>query len=212
MSQVSLGRPEFVPGTPPGHPTAKFLYVIFLYRFFLSMLKYSGWIIFVTCSSMGKSNGGFSGRGVLAIMDLSSNPTSQEQVEVSISSKNSLAITEISSERQLVTYCGKPLPGTPPFAIPKGSEVFGASSIKSLISDPEGLLTGRRGRITIGAKITTHTTFIVGKLSELFAMGPVQFRWPRGVAENSFTKPGFWEHFVDFPRKNSKTQSSLNFL
>ena len=34
MSQVSLGRPEFVPGTPPGHPTAKFLYVIFLYRFF----------------------------------------------------------------------------------------------------------------------------------------------------------------------------------
>ena len=23
MSQVSLGRPEFVPGTPPGHPTAK---------------------------------------------------------------------------------------------------------------------------------------------------------------------------------------------
>ena len=29
MSQVSLGRPEFVPGTPPGHPTAKFLYVIF---------------------------------------------------------------------------------------------------------------------------------------------------------------------------------------
>ena len=34
MSQVSLGRPEFVPGTPLGHPTAKFLYVIFLYRFF----------------------------------------------------------------------------------------------------------------------------------------------------------------------------------
>ena len=34
MSQVFLGRPEFVPGTPPGHPTAKFLYVIVLYRFF----------------------------------------------------------------------------------------------------------------------------------------------------------------------------------
>ena len=32
MSQVYLGRPEFVPGTPPGPPTAKFLYVIFLYR------------------------------------------------------------------------------------------------------------------------------------------------------------------------------------
>ena len=40
MSQVSLGRPEFVPGTPPGHPTAKSLYVIFLYRFFLSIPKY----------------------------------------------------------------------------------------------------------------------------------------------------------------------------
>ena len=39
MSQVSVGRPEFVPGTPPGHPTAKFLYVIFLYRFFLSIEK-----------------------------------------------------------------------------------------------------------------------------------------------------------------------------
>ena len=37
MSHVSLGRPEFVPGTPPGHPTAKFLYVIFLYRFCLSI-------------------------------------------------------------------------------------------------------------------------------------------------------------------------------
>ena len=34
MSQVSLGRPEFVPWTPLGHPTAKFLYVIFLCRFF----------------------------------------------------------------------------------------------------------------------------------------------------------------------------------
>ena len=43
-------------------------------------------------------------------------------------------------------------------------------------------------------------------------MGPVQFRWPHGVAENSFTKLGFGENFVDFPRKKSKTQSSLNFL
>ena len=39
MSQVSLGRPEFLPGTPPGHPTAKFLYLIFLYRFFFSPLQ-----------------------------------------------------------------------------------------------------------------------------------------------------------------------------
>ena len=41
MSQVSLGRPEFVPGTPPGHPTAKFLYVIFLYRFFSLLNEHS---------------------------------------------------------------------------------------------------------------------------------------------------------------------------
>ena len=34
--------------------------------------------------------------------------------------------------------------------------------------------------------------------SELSAMGPVQFRWPRGVAEKWFTKPGSWEHFVSF--------------
>ena len=49
-------------------------------------------------------------------------------------------------------------------------------------------------------------------LSELLAAGLVQFSCPRGVSENPFTKPGFWEHFVDFsPWKNSKTQSSLNF-
>ena len=51
-----------------------------------------------------------------------------------------------------------------------------------------------------------------GLHSELFAIGPVQFSWPRGGAENWFTKLGFWEDFVHFPRKNSKTQSSLNFL
>ena len=36
MSQVSLGRPEFVPGTPPGHPTAKFLYFDFSLSVFFS--------------------------------------------------------------------------------------------------------------------------------------------------------------------------------
>ena len=41
INQASLGRPEFVPGTPPGHPTAKFLYVIFLYRFFFLSIKKS---------------------------------------------------------------------------------------------------------------------------------------------------------------------------
>ena len=40
---------------------------------------------------------------------------------------------------------------------------------------------------------------------ELFAMGPAQFSWPRGVAENSFTKPGFWELFCRFfPGKTAK--------
>ena len=29
------------------------------------------------------------------------------------------------------------------------------------------------------------------------------------MAENWFTKPGFWEHFVTFPRKKSKTQNGL---
>ena len=42
MSQVSLGRPEFIPGTSPGHPTAKFLYVIFLIGLF-SLLIWVPW-------------------------------------------------------------------------------------------------------------------------------------------------------------------------
>ena len=48
--------------------------------------------------------------------------------------------------------------------------------------------------------------------SEPFAMGPVQFRRPRKVAENWSTKPKFWEPSVIFPKEKSKTQSSLNFL
>ena len=34
MSQVSLGRPEFAPGTPPGHPDRQIPLCDFLYRFF----------------------------------------------------------------------------------------------------------------------------------------------------------------------------------
>ena len=49
-------------------------------------------------------------------------------------------------------------------------------------------------------------------MSELFAVGPAQFSRPRGVAENSFTKPGFGKILSTFPRKKSKTQSSLNLL
>ena len=48
--------------------------------------------------------------------------------------------------------------------------------------------------------------------SEPFAIGPVQFSWTRGMAENWFTKPGFGNILSVFPRKNSKTQSSLNFF
>ena len=44
LSHVSLGRPEFVPGTLRGIPTAKFLYVIFLYRFFLSINDQSEYV------------------------------------------------------------------------------------------------------------------------------------------------------------------------
>ena len=47
MSQVSLGRPEFVPGTPPGHPTAKFLYVIFFIGFFFLSLFDGLWPLIV---------------------------------------------------------------------------------------------------------------------------------------------------------------------
>ena len=44
-------------------------------------------------------------------------------------------------------------------------------------------------------------------------IGPVQFCWPRRAAETWSTKLGFWERVLSvFPWKNSKTQSSLNFL
>ena len=45
-------------------------------------------------------------------------------------------------------------------------------------------------------------------------MGPVQFTCPRGLAEDSFSKPGFWEHLVDCTWKNTqkKTESLLCFL
>ena len=41
-SRVSLGRPEFIPRTPParGIPTAKFLYVIFLIGFLFSIVRF----------------------------------------------------------------------------------------------------------------------------------------------------------------------------
>ena len=42
-------------------------------------------------------------------------------------------------------------------------------------------------------------------------MGPVQFSRPRGVAENSFTKPGFWEHFVDFSHEKQQNTEFTKF-
>ena len=47
--------------------------------------------------------------------------------------------------------------------------------------------------------------------SELFAMGPVQFSRPRGVAETSFTKSGFWEHFVDFSQEKQQNTEFTKF-
>ena len=42
-------------------------------------------------------------------------------------------------------------------------------------------------------------------------MGPVQFSRPRGVAENSFTKPGFWEHFVVFSQEKQQNTEFTKF-
>ena len=42
-------------------------------------------------------------------------------------------------------------------------------------------------------------------------MGPVRFSWPRGVAENSFTKPGFWEYFVDFAQEKQQNIEFTKF-
>ena len=39
----------------------------------------------------------------------------------------------------------------------------------------------------------------------------VQFSWPRGMAEKSFTKLGLGNILSNFPKKTAK-QSSLNFL
>ena len=43
------------------------------------------------------------------------------------------------------------------------------------------------------------------------AMGPVQFRRPRGVAENWFTKPGFGEHSVDFSLEKQQNTEFTKF-
>ena len=39
MSQVSLGRPEFVPGTPPGHPDRQIPLCDFSLSVFFSIIK-----------------------------------------------------------------------------------------------------------------------------------------------------------------------------
>ena len=63
-------------------------------------------------------------------------------------------------------------------------------------------------------KMSLLQTLLVKKsphFSELFAMGPVQFSWPRGGAENSFTKPGFWEYFVDFSQEKQQNTEFTKF-
>ena len=61
--------------------------------------------------------------------------------------------------------------------------------------------------------VTFESLYKKGKksLSELFAMGPVQFSRPRGVAENPFTKPGFWEHFVDISQEKQQNTEFTKF-
>ena len=47
---------------------------------------------------------------------------------------------------------------------------------------------------------------------EPFAMGAVEFSWPRGAAKTWFTKPGFWEYFVGFVlSKQQNTEFSQFF-
>ena len=58
MSQVSLGRPEFVSGTPSGHPTAKFLYVILIIGFFLS-------IFWTNCQLLAPNSGFIQANAIL---------------------------------------------------------------------------------------------------------------------------------------------------
>ena len=42
-------------------------------------------------------------------------------------------------------------------------------------------------------------------------MGPVQFSWPRGVTENSFTKPGFWQLFVKISQEKQQNTEFTKF-
>ena len=42
-------------------------------------------------------------------------------------------------------------------------------------------------------------------------MGPVQFRWPRGVAEYSFTKLGFGNISVDFSQEKQQNTEFTKF-
>ena len=48
-------------------------------------------------------------------------------------------------------------------------------------------------------------------MSEPCAIGPVQFSRPRGAAENSFTKLGFWEYFVDFSQEKQQNTRFTKF-
>ena len=44
------------------------------------------------------------------------------------------------------------------------------------------------------------------------AIGPVQFSWPHGVAENSFTKPEFGNILSIFPGKTANAEFTKSFL
>ena len=69
---------------------------------------------------MGRSNGGFSEGGGVPNSRSVLKPDVAIASEVSILSKNSLAITDFHAKKtQHVQLFENPLPGTPPFAIPK---------------------------------------------------------------------------------------------
>ena len=72
------------------------------------------------------------------------------------------------------------------------------------LQDLEGREDGKRLRRTKRFHLLIVLMVSSEKGSEPFAVGPVQFGWPCGVAENGFAKPEFGEHFADFPRETAK--------
>ena len=91
---------------------------------------------------MGKSNGGFS-EGAFSNNRFVLKPVVAIASEVSILSKNSLAITDFHAKKtQRVQLFENPLPGTPPFAIPvslaNGNARLRCTQLGNVRSEAEG--------------------------------------------------------------------------